>query len=108
MGTKELPDFIQLGEQIQVRLAENKNHLVRFTALPIDVVEKDGTCKTGCTCHSVAPNLCVLQHGCTDVHDSSFYMMTNSMFNEFIATDGIIDMEIFGGFDSVMVTPPIT
>jgi hypothetical protein len=109
----ELPDSVQIERQLQVRLAEHPNQLVRFTSLPWDLAGGGGACKNeGCICHSdsVTPDLCSLPHGCENVHDSSFYMMPNSLFGEFVNLPlvGVIDMQIFARFDSVLVIPPIT
>jgi hypothetical protein len=109
----ELPDFVQIERQLQVRLAEHPNQLVRFTSLPYELAGRGGACKyEGCMCHSdsVTPDLCSLPHGCGSVHDSSFYMIPNSLFGEFVKfpLDGTIDLQLFASFDSVLVIPPIT
>jgi len=107
---KQLPDLTDIARQIQMRLAENNNQIVRFTSLPWHLNGSPGTCKDeNCKCIGVTPDLCVLRSGCQDVHDSSFYMLPDSMFSTFIAANfGGFDLGNFAAFDSILVTPPIT
>jgi hypothetical protein len=105
--------LIRLAGQVQVHLAEKSHQLVRFTSLPWGAVTRDRpfqSCDHGlCVCQSLSSDFCSLPRGCSKIHDSSFYMMSNSMFREFLAPkDKCLDMEHFGTFDSILVTPPIT
>jgi len=107
---KQLPDFIELARQIQVRLAKKPKQLVRLTSLPWDLSGENGKCrKQGCVCHSISPDLCILPRGCSDVHDASFYMMHSAAFGDIIAANhDYLDVGTFAAFDSMLVTPPIT
>jgi hypothetical protein len=107
---KQPPDFTKLARQIQLRVAHNHKQLVRFTSLPWNLNGENGQCRNqGCTCHSLTPELCLLPRGCSDVHDSSFYMIHNTLFDDFIAADhDVLDVGTFAAFDSMLVTPPIT
>merc|ERR1712079_812914 len=97
----------------RVRLAEASNQLVRFTTLPWVPFRKHVKCKNNkehCKCHSTTPEWCFLPRGCEEVsHDSSFYMMTNSTYDKFIATEESgFEYQVFAAFDSMLVTPPLT
>jgi hypothetical protein len=105
--------LIPLASQIQVHLAENNHQLVRFTSLPWGAITRlrpFQSCDHGlCVCQSLSKDFCSLPRGCNKIHDSSFYMMSNSMFREFLAPkETCLDMDHFGTFDSILVTPPVT